>query len=649
MADELKTLFGLNEAIFLFDLLGENEECVLSKEGKWEEKIFVERNPYGYVVRRTVKNASSQTLRLGGLRLKIEGISLGEKRDDDYFYCNENARLLTQLTLPLDYNRLNDDAFENTKFALALDRRWSDVGVQEGRICSSPYQPLPAILLSNYKEKNGLVCGSLSQDQFCLSFEVGHRKGGAYLEAYSTFKDTAYREVQPQEELVDVLYLGDTSHADDINLLFEKYVNVLREILKNNNGAGETNRHTVIWGSWNDGIFRNVSEQMLLDEAVAVKKYFPTVEWFQLDDGYASFNKGEVGDWGAHGLGVAYEGESGIDYEKFPNGLKGYTDKIKALGLKPAIWIGGFCPVKTKIFKEHPGWFIDYNFRIDWTQPLDVSQSEVREYMCHALDVLLTDAGFEGIKHDFWSYAFEERHDLYKNKDKSGYEYREWWTREIRKRLPNGYLQTGCDISAGNPFLGKYFNNYRFGLDVSGGDWLERKFSMFWSVPVLSAHTGDLYIPNSDSIGLLPGLNDEDFLSTVNWQIITRSLVELSGRFSLVNEDNPRLKIIQRAIQYVNNGEPVYFANYDYRQKGMNVPEIIYIRSAFDCADDSYITVALFNSSEADKEIAFNPQDVGLSDTEHEVEFVWENKRQQYKRVAVFLKSHQSVLLKIKK
>ena len=184
-----------------------------------------------------------------------------------------------------------------------------------------------------------------------------------------------------------------------------------------NFGSTDTNRHTLIWDSWNDGIYRNISEDILLKEAYAVKKYFSNVKWFQLDDGYSAYCEKNV-DFDAHGLGVAYEGENGIDNIKFPNGLKGYTDKIKEIGLSPAIWIGSLCPIRTIIYKEQPQWFIDYSYRLDRSQPLDVSQKQVRQYMTEAIDKLIVEDGFEGVKHDFWSYAFEDRHDLLKYKNK---------------------------------------------------------------------------------------------------------------------------------------------------------------------------------------------------------------------------------------
>lgn len=637
----LKKLKGFNEAVFSSEIYSEKGKCLL------EKSVEVKSVESGFVVKSTIKNTTNQPQNLQSLKFTVSNFSLGANCENDYFYVNENARIYGNLTVPFDYNRYDDNCEENKKFNLNCINKWCDKGVREGRIASSFYQPLPAILLSNYSTNYGIVIGSLCQDCFYHSFEVGHEGGKAFVEVYSSFKNTSYRTVKPQEEIVDVFYIGETFHADNINLFFADYVKVLRSVLKDNYGASDTNRHTLIWDSWNDGIYRDVSEEMLLNEARAVKKYFPNVLWFQLDDGYSSYCEKDV-DLDAHGLGVAYEGDEGVDSVKFPNGLKGYTDKVKRLGLKPAIWIGAWCPVKSKIYKEKPEWFLPYQYRVDFCQPLDVSNEEVRKYMTFALDKLIVEYGFEGIKHDFWTFAFEDRHDFYKNKEKSGYEYRAWWQNEIRKRVLNGYVETGVDISFGNPFIGKYFNNHRFGLDVGAGKWDNVRTSMFWSVGVLAHHTGDLIVPNSDSLGFLPGLNDNDFMFVVNWQIITRSLVEISGRFSRVSEDDKRLKVLKRATKYLNNGENVYFANYDYRQPGETSPEIFYINSSFDSDDKNYKTVAVFNSEEIEKTVKFKPSDIGLEEKVYEVENVWEERVELLSSFSYKLQPHQSVLIKIK-
>lgn len=75
------------------------------------------------------------------------------------------------------------------------------------------------------------------------------------------------------------------------------------------------------------------------------------VEEFIIDDGWQtnaspSDDQIQYGDWD-------------IDQKKFPNGLKPVFDSIKALGMKPGLWISmaGASP-DSKVINEHPEWFI---------------------------------------------------------------------------------------------------------------------------------------------------------------------------------------------------------------------------------------------------------------------------------------------------
>ena len=162
-------------------LCGVEYKIEFIKNCGFDERIFVKKTKFGYKVRHEIKNISSDTMLLGELIAEIKKISLGGKAEDDYFYANENARLFGNLTIPLDYNRLDDRDERNKKFKIIADRSLVDPGVKEGRILSSPYQPFPALLISNYKSTKGIICGSLSQDYFYHNFEVGHEDGKAYL------------------------------------------------------------------------------------------------------------------------------------------------------------------------------------------------------------------------------------------------------------------------------------------------------------------------------------------------------------------------------------------------------------------------------------------------------------------------------------
>ncbi|MBQ8658773.1 MAG: alpha-galactosidase [Clostridia bacterium] len=606
-----------------YNVLHERDDYIhiQAKNGLLQDDIYLQSAKNGVIACRKIKNVSDEPFKLCELFAKIGGLQFGGAQKEDYFYHAENPRIYETMTFPLDYKRTASDAMDS-EYDVVASNRWADPGVIQDRIGASPYQPFPAILLSNYQSKRGVVQGSLSQRAFYHNYLVGHEDSGAFLEIYSSFKATEYRVLQAGETLTDEWYLGTTNDADDIEKIFETYAEILREKLPNGYGRSNANRHSVVWGSWNDGFYRNISHEALIKEAKAIVNYFPTVRWMQIDDGYATYNKGAVG------LGAPYDGEDGIDKNKFPKGLRGFTDELKQIGLRPAIWIGGHCPKQIKIYKEHHDWFIDYSMRMTSCSPLDVSQADVQEYMKTALDFLVIDGGFEAVKHDFWSYAFEDSHDLYKEKAKSGYEMRSWWLNEIRKRLPkDGYLQTGCDIVQGNPFLGEFFTNYRYGVDVGDGNWDYMKTNMLWGAACFATHTGDMIVPNSDSVSLFSTLPYNEFLFLTSYIVITRSCVELAGKYSEVEPDNVRLKVLQKAICCPNNGKNVYFIDYDYRKSGRNVPQILYIDGVHFSREQNNAlpvkTVALFNPDDEERTVCFDIEKMGIEEKKVLCREIW--------------------------
>ena len=590
----------------------------------FSESIYVDIFSDHIICRRDIVNTGKSAAALRELSATISGITFGGKVADDYFYHNENPRVYQVFTIPVDFDRLHKNTVKGSDYDAQAGNKWIDPGVLHERIGRSPYQPFPAILLSNYASNNGVVHGTLSQDVFYHSYTIKHDAGKKVeLGVFSSFKDIPERIVAPGEHLVDIWYLGTTTCADKIDHIFDNYRDVLEKYLPNQYGATDINRDNVVWGSWNDGLFRDVSEKLIVKEATYLAENFPTCRWIQLDDGYAVF------DEMAHGLGVPYEKEKGIDYKKFPHGIRGFTDAIRKTGLRPALWIGGFVPKKCKLFREHPEYFINYDYRIDTTAPLDPSIPEVRKYMTYALDTLITEWGFDGVKHDFWSYAFEDSSPLLKNHERSGYEWRDWWTHEIRRRLAkDGYFQTGCDIVMGNPFLGKYFTNYRYGIDIGNGHWENVKTNFRWGIGCFATHTGKLFVPNSDSIGLFPGLNDTDAIFCVNYCLTTHSMVEIAGLLSK-NQDHPRFAMLKKAVCNPNNGQDVYTAGYDYRVD--DIPRKLYFNTGhFTTAENvaglPLRTIGFFNVDDQSIEVPFDAPEFGLSRKKYYLTDVWSNQ-----------------------
>lgn len=630
-----------------FNPFSDTAHMKASVGGLLQDDLYFELREGSILCRRVFQNLSDKPLFLKELGIELAGISFNDEPHDDYFYHTENPRIYEVMTFPIDYNRMAEDA-KDSRFDIQAGNRWADPGVVSERIGASPYQPFPAILLSNYQSKQGLVHGTLSQDVFYHNYLVSHENDLAKLEIFSSFKAIDALEVAPGRILMDYWYLGMTDHAHDLERIFTGYTEVLREVLPPAYGATDINRTSMVWGSWNDGIFRKINEDMILEEAQYLKDNFPTVEWIQLDDGYATYNKS------AHGLGVHYEAEEGIDKAKFPNGMRHYTDALRAIGMRPAIWIGGFCPVETKIYKEHPEWFMDYSFRVEKTQPLDVSQEVVREYMLQALDTLILEYGFEAVKHDFWSYAFEESHDLYHYKTTSGYENRRWWLSELRKRLaPDGYLQTGCDIVMGNPFLGEFFTNYRYGIDIGTGNWDYVKTNFLWGVACFATHTGDLFVPNSDAVGLFPGLDDTEAMFCINYCLVTHSMVEIAGKLSKSDENSIRLKVLKKASCNPNNGQDVYFVDYDYRSPHYSVPQVLFFKTPHfsrieDSASMPLRTVGLFNVEDEEADISFSLESLGLEKGSYVLTDVWTGEQFELKDgFSAIVPAHGSRLLAV--
>ena len=574
---------------------------------------------------RRIRNLSGETIPLVELGVRLRNVSFGVPCEDDYFYHAENPRIYDRMTIPVRLKRTAEMA-KSSEFDQLSGTRWADPGVVSDRVGASPYQPFPAVLLGNYQSALGLVHGTLSQRVFFHNYLFTHENNSVTWDILSSFKAVAWRDLAAGEIMdSDLAYMGVTD-ARDLETMFNGYTAVLRKHLPPMWGASPINRHSAVWGSWNDGICRDIDEASLLAQADFLRQNLPTVEWMQIDDGYATL-AGPLEC--AHGLGAPYEGEGWVAAAKFPHGLKHFTDAVRQRGIKPAIWIGGKVPSGAPLVKDHPDWFVDYSYRMgDSAGILDVSLPQVRDYMQHALDVLLCESGFLGMKHDFWSYVFEDSHPLLARHDRSGYEWRTWWLREIRQRLPDyGYVQTGCDIVMGNPFLGEYFTNYRYGIDIGSGNWEHVRTNILWGTACFAMHVGDLIVPNSDSIGLLPGLTDAEAQSCITYCLVSRSMVEVAGW--LYREPNhPRMRWVRKALCCPNNGQDVFFADYDYRLADAWAPPIWYLRTPHfsRLEDDIYLpmrTVAIFNLGDDEQEFSLTSTKLKLTEEEFWVTDIW--------------------------
>lgn len=96
---------------------------------------------------------------------------------------------------------------------------------------------------------------------------------------------------------------------------------------------------TFVYNTW-EPFKKEINEKLVMELAKAAAD--AGMKEFIIDDGWQD----SYGDWG-------------IDYKKFPNGLKPVFDYIKSLGMKPGIWISiGSAAPSSKVYKAHPEWFV---------------------------------------------------------------------------------------------------------------------------------------------------------------------------------------------------------------------------------------------------------------------------------------------------
>jgi len=573
---------------------------------------------------RSIRNVSGKTLHLKETALVLKGIGFGNGRppEKDYYYHVENPRIYKMMAMPVDL-KLTPELVKKSEWDCLLEETgYYDPAITCERIGASPYQPFPAALLSNHNSEKGLAHGSLSQKVFYHNYTFRHENGKVVWEIFSSLKGIDYRNFLPGETLDgDTWYLGTTAETGDIGRIFAGYLEELRKHLPVSRGRTGTNRHSVMWGSSNDGPVQDIDQKRILKTAEFARKNLPAVEWIYIDWGY-----GKTGDFKG-GMSVPYEGEKDIDPKKFPEGMKRFTDRVKLTGMKPAIWIANMIERTTLLAKEHPEWLYDRFPSEKGPRILDISVPEVRSYMEKALDRLITDYGFEGVKHDLWSYSFEDSRPLFSRKDRSGYELRSWWMQEMRKRLPPwGYMQTGCDIVMGNPFLGELFNNYRYGIDINEGNWDNVETNMLWGAACFALRCGDLFIPNSDAIGILRKLKDREYMLWLNYCIISRSILETGGWLHK-NCRHPRYRLVKKAFCCLNNGQDVFFCGYDYR-KTHRPPDRWYFHGAhFSLTQNNphlpVRTVAVFNLSDSVKNFCVDSAKLGLPEGEYTATDIW--------------------------
>lgn len=474
---------------------------------------------------------------------------------------------------------------------------------------------LPAFGICNERDgSTHLVEGDLNQLQFERSWELAlegpagdglirHCKG---MQRY-TLSHGFQLEPGEQVELSRVFY--QIKKDSQIQNAFEDYIDTLGQ-MHAFRGSRTRMRSEGIYCTWNYGVYANIDENNLLERARLLREKIPNCTHFLIDDGFqAKRNDRNAGICSFYPTPV-----KGYDKEKFPGGMKALADQIRALGLKPCIWLSPKIYLDSDLAREQPEWLLrdaeGSAALIGESSFLDLSVPAARDFYLQVLDALFVEWGYEGIKYDFMTQWFLLEKSRFR--EGSGLEWRDFAFRAIRERIgDDGFFMTCIAFSAGNPFPGLHADCYRAGFDIHEGSWNEQVRACSGTLPALLIEGKKTLLLNMDSAGFndIPA-NEQRF--RFNWCFITQGILEIGGK--LENHSDEQFAIFNRLLANTDRGNKVHVLD-NGALTGEGLPEILQVRYEDEGAmQKAGITqhLAFFNWSNEPRRLSIACQRAGL-------------------------------------
>jgi hypothetical protein len=181
------------------------------------------------------------------------------------------------------------------------------------------------------------------------------------------------------------------------------------------------------------------------------------------------------------------------------------------------------------------------------TAILDPSVPGVREYLDRMCRTVFGEWGFEGVKLDFSSFAFNAKRVRYRCPGRSAIELRHELEAIFRRHLPRDGFFGWCVVAGtAQPFLSRadYFRN---AIDIGKGDWPSVKRVAMWTANTNMLLQERPCLPNLDSIGWSEEFDETTWMTWLNFTAVAGGALEVSG--DLRKLDAGRLARLQRALE----------------------------------------------------------------------------------------------------
>ncbi len=149
----------------------------------------------------------------------------------------------------------------------------------------------------------------------------------------------------------------------------------------------------VVLNNW-EATFFNFNRSKILALARSAKKL--GIEMFVLDDGWFGKRNNDLA-----GLGDWVENR-----KKLPGGIKYIANKVNKMGMKFGLWFEPECVnPDSDLYRAHPDWAVSIEGRaltLGRNQlVLDLTRKDVRDYIIHSVDKVLSGANIEYVKWDY--------------------------------------------------------------------------------------------------------------------------------------------------------------------------------------------------------------------------------------------------------
>ena len=426
----------------------------------------------------------------------------------------------------------------------------------EGEFGLSEDTPFPGIFFT-HPERGTVLMAALSQERCKPCWRLKRQGRGSRLVASDVFTGIPAIPLNPGGEFSTeqwVVLFTTEGVADAI----DKYYRLLEKRF-NFPGRDSVLREEVVWGSWNLNIrphgHGDITHDYIAANARAFSKIVRSPCWIMIDDGYQYGNtanaKGKC--FATRGIDIFHrDAPSPHDPLRFPKGMKAMADTIRKAGPKPAIWCTPMIRLEDTLGKEHPEWTLrlpegrKFNGPTTW---LDYSVPEAREFTREAWHTIFNEWGYQGLKLDFWTYAFEIPGLRYRHQDKTAIELRNLFWQDVREFMPpGGFLLTCCTTNAGNPFLGLHADSSRMGLDVGSATWDAMWNAAVWLTVSSLFYRGDALLGDPDSLGWSPHFSAAENRLWATVALLSGGMCEMGGDMTCL--DAPARQFIDTAIRF---------------------------------------------------------------------------------------------------